>query len=203
MRLDVQCSQYVCVNLPYSLRWTHDNSGYQHLWWCKRNGIDHPHPGTHNLYSEFRVHILFPGIHKIHDIFDLSSYHALIELNPTTTKSHAQTWVCGSTNWTPRYEINMLTARLVFLWECFVSDAVFALAVPNVCSFRFSFSMDLRVDSVPRSSLTIVDPRYWRDITPFDRMQRESMYIPFDIDIQVVSFLFTTYIHFIFHGVCY
>lgn len=74
----------------------------------------------------------------------------------------------GSTNWTPRYEIKILTARFVLCDVWFVSPAVAVTPPllliafkPRIFSFFFNFWMDFLVDSVPRNSFITVDPRYF------------------------------------------
>lgn len=73
------------------------------------------------------------------------------------------TWVLGSINWTPRYEIKIKTARLV-LWFAVVGNDPGALLIaftPMIFSFFFNFWIDFFVDSVPRNSFITVDPRYY------------------------------------------
>lgn len=66
-----------------------------------------------------------------------------------------QTCVFLSTNCTPRYEMANRRGRLKFV----IADCE---PIAPKRSPRLIFCIDFRVDSVPRNSLTTVEPKYWK-----------------------------------------
>lgn len=87
----------------------------------------------------------------------------------------------------------MQTARFVFCSELLGKPPAIVLLIPEMNSFFFNFSIDFLVDSVPRNSLTIVDPKYYKNVGE-SKVNHSNNKKCNNVNFHL------TYIHFIFHS---